>query len=312
MSFSQLLQRALGGLFHPLNPMSNVNSTDDERQRPGTFYTRAKICGNISLVGDAYTTAEKARELLTDWHSLYFHHVRTHRPGDELPSAIKHALLSIHKNARKAAAVDSRLSYAYVGIGKTTQKPSWDEILRRYEDEASITSRTPEASETLDPVETDSCPGSAADGELCQCLRTERLASAPRWIIGTRGQIGLVAGAAREGDVICHFENSDVAVIVRPFADGWFHSVVGRGLILRQWDEEAARIHDSSPELFTYSVGTERRDFVSFHENVDQMSFHLDRACIWLLSAHSSSDIPHVSALTTMPRAPMRSHYEGI
>ncbi|KAK5652092.1 hypothetical protein OQA88_10870 [Cercophora sp. LCS_1] len=310
MSFSQLLQRSLGGLVHPPNPMPNFNATDDQRQRPGTLYTRARICGNISLVGDTYTTVEKAKELLTDWHSLYFHHVRTHRPGDELPSSTKHALLSIHKNARKAVAVDSRLSYAYVGIGSTTEQPIWNQILRRYEDEAFIASRTPEASETLHPVESDSCPGSAIDGELCQCLRTKTLASTPRWIIGTRGQIGLVAGTAREGDIICHFENSDVAVIVRPFADGWLHSIVGRGLILRQWDEEAARIHDSSPELFTYSVGTERKDFVPFRENVDQMSFHLDRACLRLLSAHSSSDIPQGFA-TTMPRAPLQEHYEG-
>ncbi|KAK0644367.1 heterokaryon incompatibility protein-domain-containing protein [Cercophora newfieldiana] len=259
VSFSQLLQRAMGGLFHPgPSPVSNadMNLSNDELQRPGTFYTRAKICGNISLVGDAYTTAEKARELLIEWHSLYFHRVRNHRPGDELPSETKHALLSIQKNAWKAISFNSCLSYAYVG-GPRTQKPPWDQLLRRYEDETVTTSPTPGEPETPNPEQPTSCPGSTTPGELCPCLRTERLDLPPKWIIGTRGQIGLAPGAAQEGDIICHFENSDVAAIVRPFADGLFHAVVGRALILRQWDEEAVRVHGSSAEVFAYSTGGE-------------------------------------------------------
>ncbi|KAK4448659.1 heterokaryon incompatibility protein-domain-containing protein [Podospora aff. communis PSN243] len=225
MSFSQLLQRVMGGLFHPSNPMSNVSSnTDEELHKPGTFYTRARICGNISLVGDTYTTAEAGSKLLEDWHALYFHHVRTHRPGDELPLPVKQALLDIHKDVKKAVSINSRLSYAYVGIGPKSQKPSWDQIRLRYDDDTA--------------AETETCPGHATPGSLCPCLRTERLDTAPRWIIGTRGQVGLVAGAAQEGDTICHFENSDVAVIVRRFADGFFHSIVGRGLIFRKWNEE--------------------------------------------------------------------------
>lgn len=38
----------------------------------------------------------------------------------------------------------------------------------------------------------------------------------PRWMIGTREQIGLVCGAAQQGDVICHFKDSDVAAFIHP------------------------------------------------------------------------------------------------
>ncbi|KAK4238398.1 hypothetical protein C8A03DRAFT_33592 [Achaetomium macrosporum] len=43
----------------------------------------------------------------------------------------------------------------------------------------------------------------------------------------------LVPGNAKEDDLIYQFQNSDAAAVVRPFSEGWFHSIVGGALILR-------------------------------------------------------------------------------
>ena len=42
------------------------------------------------------------------------------------------------------------------------------------------------------------------------------------------------------------------------------------------------------------------------------MSFHLDRACLLVLSAHSASDVLRVSRRVVAARAPVREHFEGV
>jgi hypothetical protein len=312
VSFSQLLQHLMGGLFHPRNTMV-PGGNPGERQQPGTFFTRGAVCGSVSILGETFTTVDRARALLIDWHSLYFHRVRRHYDGDELPSSMRDSLLSIGKDAKKAVAIDSRLSYSYFGRQRFDQ-PTWEQVSCRYLEPgpgalnkgASLANPapgdTPAAEQPPDP-----CPG-PHPGEICRCLCTSRLALRPRWAIGTRGQVGLVPGNAKDGDIICHFQNSDVAAVVRPFADGWFHFIVGGALMMRQWDEAPAKPHDRSLEVFKYSIGTRRRDAIPFDETIDQMSFHFDRKCLQLLTCPASDLGPFLNE-EPPPLPPSVVHY---
>ena len=120
-------------------------------------------------------------------------------------------------------------------------------------------------------------------------------------MIGTRGQISLVPSNTKEGDTICHFRDSDVAVVLRPFGAGWWYAVVGGALILRKWDEEAAKAHKASSEVFEYSAGTRRIGLVANIEEQDVLSFHLDRTTLRLLTCQPSDFEGFSDAWTTYP-----------
>ena len=334
VTFSQLIQRLLGGLFHPSKTMlPNMSPIREECQQGGVFYTRGVICGTITFLGDFFTNVKEARDLLVNWHSLYFHRIQLHGPGEELPNVVKDALSHVKKDVKRAVAIDSRLSYAYIGY-EASSKPCWDQVILRYVNQDSLKTTRPQqavSSNSTSPAalsngksdsptfsETDRigvCVSKSArecddtTSGLCACLRTTRTPIRPKWMIGSRGQVGLVPGSAKEGDTICHFQGSDVAVIVRSSADGWFHSIVGGAIIMRQWDEEPVKIHERSPEIFNYSVGTRRRDFANFRENTDQMSFHFDRTCLRLLTCRPSDLGPFADEWAPLP-APVRGHYD--
>jgi hypothetical protein len=335
VSLSQLLQQLMGGLIHPRNEMlRGVDLSGDDRQLHGTFYTRAVICGSISVIGDSFTTSRDARKLLVDWHSLYFHRIQLHHPGDELPSGMDRTITEIEKYAKRAVAIDSRVSYSYIGV-EHAEEPGWDEVKSRYTDgvegptmyQEGIAGDVagvrdglaiPQNDKTTgaEPKQDDICgkmmqAGRSCEGaehELCQCLRTTKLAGVPKWAIGSRGQICLVPGNAQEGDIICHFQRTDVAALVRPFGNTGYHSVIGSALVLRQWDELAEKIHPRATEEFKYSTGTRRRDFANFREDSDQMSFHLDRACLRMLSC-PASEVVHLRDVDVSRPAPAEDHY---
>jgi hypothetical protein len=106
----------------------------------------------------------------------------------------------------------------------------------------------------------------------------------PKWMIGTRGQIGLVPGTAKEDDRICHFRGSDVAVIVRALVEGTQYTIVGGALILRRWDEDRTEVYEGSSETFHYSVGPQKRSFWEDTKE-EKMQFMLDLTTLRLLTS---------------------------
>jgi hypothetical protein len=224
------------------------------------------------------------------------------------------------------------MSYAYKGR-EASMKLSWDQVILHYRNQDSIETAGPQevvSSNSTGPadllnVKADLAASSKAHkireyvsksawkcddstSGFCACLRTTRIPIRPKWMIGSRGQVGLVPSSTKEGDIICHFQNSDVTAIVRPFGDGWFHSIIGGAIIIRQWDEEPVKIHERSSEVFKYSVGTRRRDFAQFRENYDQMSFHFDRTCLRPLTCPQSDLGPFANDWTPFP-APLKDHW---
>jgi hypothetical protein len=64
---------------------------------------------------------------------------------------------------------------------------------------------------------------------------TKSLVHQPQWVIGSRGQIALLPGTTRESDMLVHFAESDVCVVLRPFDPrNLLYRVVGGGLVIRQ------------------------------------------------------------------------------
>lgn len=107
----------------------------------------------------------------------------------------------------------------------------------------------------------------------------------PRWIIGTRGQIGLVPATAKEGDAICHFQGSDVAVIVRRSSEASdYCSIVGSALMLKRWGEEDVPIHEGAKEFFPYSVGQRGKLLGMEDDMAEGVEFHLDFHTLRLLT----------------------------
>jgi hypothetical protein len=280
------------------------------------FYTRGTVSGTISVLGNSFTNIIEAKDLILQWQSLYFHQIYSHEPVEGLCIAIKDALFCIAKDVKRAVTIDSRLSYAYRGH-ETTSKPLWDDVILRYtgsehlEPVENLQSKKECLSSSMNlatqpdqigissPALLDSVKASTdilmapekyetSAPELCPCLRTSRIPIPPKWMIGSRGQIGLVPGTAKEGDCICHFRGSDVAVVVRALGTEWWQAIVGGAIIIHQWDEEAIKVHESSSEVFNYSVGTRRRDFVADSEEQDVMSFHFDRMALRLLTCPPS------------------------
>jgi hypothetical protein len=335
VSFSQFIQSLFGGIFHQCRDIPRGLSPETEAcQQTDTFYTRGMISGTISIVGDAFTNIPEAKDLIMQWQSLYFHRVLSPKPAENLSTAVRDALSCIAKDVKRAVAIDSRLSYAYKGY-QTISKPSWDKVILRYagaeqpehaetmkckKENASLSSKLPDQIGNSSLAVSDfvraatHVPSSpekhdSSTPESCSCLFTSRIPISPKWMIGTRGQIGLVPGTAKEGDTICHFRGSDVAVVVRPFGSGWYHAVVGGAIIIRQWDEEAVKVHESSSEVFNYSVNPMRRGFIASSEVHDLMSFHFDRTALRLLTCQPS-DLGGFSDAWTTYRAPVKEHFD--
>ena len=328
VSFSQLIQSLFGGLFRGPGDSPQPSRLDQEvRQTEGMFYTPGTICGTIAVLGDPYTNKKQAMDLISRWQALYFHRVKSHSPPEILSTTVKDALAHVAKGFKRAVAIDSRLSDAYRGI-ETSDKPDWHEVVLRCDG-----SGRRESIQTSQCTEEYSClPANSAlpkpralqavidtlnppkdmgmsRREVCICLRTSRIPIPPRWMIGSRGQVGLVPGNAKEGDFICHFHNSDVAVVVRPFGHGRYHCIVGGAVIIRQWEEQLSKAHELSPNPFNFSVGTKPTRHATDYEDSDAMSFHFDRTTLRLLTC-LPSDLEGASNDCTPLPSPAREHLE--
>jgi hypothetical protein len=250
------------------------------------------MTGSICVLGEDYTTPENAKAQLMTWHRLYLHRILNH--GNDLHSNLISTLPSLPQDCKRAIAIDSRQSYAYRSHpGKP--KPRWDDICPTY----------------TDTKEDLTCPGAPRNGALCRCMQTAALRLHPKFAIGTRGQILLAPGSAREGDIICHFRNTDVAVIARKTGTGLFYSVLGGAIVLRRWDEEPERVHVRLPDKFRYSTGIRTEEWDLFGDESDAMTFHLDLACVRMLTCRVS-DFGAFGWGEDGRAKPTRDHFDGV
>lgn len=100
--------------------------------------------------------------------------------------------------------------------------------------------------------------------------------------MGSRGQIGLVPHNAQEGDLICHFKDSDFAAIIRRHGPhSSYDALVSSALILWRWDEDDVPVYGDSEEFFHCSVGK----LGNGGGMIDIMEFHLDLKNLRLLTS---------------------------
>ena len=278
--FSQVLQQLFGGLSDKFFKTSQGSECHNkESSESPLLHTRGTSSGSIIVLGDSFNGYSAAIELIAAWQSLYFHRILSHEPLDRVSKPMREALSRVANDAPRALAINSPLSYAYKHYQAGEISLGFDSLAGR-----SISTTKTQDTETIQVTDLiSSLPTSSSSSENSEPKMTTIIPTAPRWMIGTRGQIGLVPGTAKEDDVICHFRGSDVAVIVRPPTEGNLHTIVGSALILRQWDEEAVKIHEGFPDTFNYSLGSRKRDFPAKFEE-DEMDFWLDSTALRLLT----------------------------
>jgi len=268
-----LLQEQLGGL--PFDSPRSVSSTP-------LLKTKAKLDGSISILGDSFTTISNAKALIQDWQELYFHRILSHEPVRNLSTTVSDALDRMGHDFRRVFDIQSTRSHARcLNLEGKTPDYVWDPVQSRY-------------SKYLMGKSCDEC-ALCSDFEKKRTDEHARVSfhstevkhehAPPRWIIGTRGQIGLVPSAARDDDKICHFQGSDVTVIVRAGPErSDFYSIIGPGLILKRWGEDDVPVYEGSDEIFHYSVG-ERGKLLGIKEDMASVvDFHLDIDTLRLLT----------------------------
>lgn len=73
-----------------------------------------------------------------------------------------------------------------------------------------------------------------------------------RLFLGMNGEIGLAASCIREDDILCQFENCDIAAIVRWKGDKY--EIISRAVVAKRSGEEEVRQDKLSPVIFNYNV----------------------------------------------------------
>ncbi|KAH8673338.1 heterokaryon incompatibility protein-domain-containing protein [Xylariales sp. PMI_506] len=249
----------------------------ERRLQPSSplYYTRGTIHGVIEVAGAEFTDAASARALLTQWYELYFHRIKDHGPDDGLPKPVHDILPFLEADVARVAAIHSCMSYGYIGRENIRRRPSVSTTMRQLRGLGAAQSSCNPAAEVQIP---------------CSCLATRQISYPARFVIGSRGQVGLVPASAREGDHLVHFAGTDICAIMRGSGrkgddDDEIFTIVGAGIVFRQWDEDAVRPHPFAAQPLRYSTGSPRRDSKAFSEDVDQMSVHIDADCLRILTS---------------------------
>ncbi|KAH6663526.1 hypothetical protein B0J14DRAFT_662040 [Halenospora varia] len=251
------------------------------------------------------------------WQALYYDRVLTHEPVENISVAVNNALECMGHNRGRVINIDSTFcyvckvpwdksntchsndaQYSDLVIGDHSEEcEKCDEPLQRKikeielemmgEQNGGFSQRGQISRDSCEPVlefepeqpfREEGAETPTAASNSAQSLHSLK----PRWMMSSRGQIGLVPHNAKEGDLIYHFQDSDVAAIIRRHGPhSSYDSLVGSALILRRWDEDGVPMYGDSEEFCPYSVG--KRGNGGGMNNI--MEFHLDLESLKLLTS---------------------------
>jgi hypothetical protein len=96
-----------------------------------------------------------------------------------------------------------------------------------------------------------------------------------RLFLEAGGNIGLAPGNIRNADLLCQFQNCDIAVIVRACGDRF--SIVGRAVVALRQDEEEVRLNYVVQEKFYSSYGRQRLFWTGTPDNSTYAAILLPR-----------------------------------
>ncbi|KAE8451709.1 hypothetical protein EG329_003166 [Mollisiaceae sp. DMI_Dod_QoI] len=310
--FSAFIQQQLGGI--PRDRKVGLERVGSPNQLCRTL---ARSNGEIFVLGDLFTSLSDSKAQIQKWQALYYHRILSHDPVENLSVAVGNALERMGHDYGRVIDIESHCSHIQ-DVPPEKISATWDSMWSQYtdlsmpdrlgecemcsklpkqktdevlsEEDAHQKARTSFESQTSDEPKIDS-------GQLSQAERTQMSTAPshstqphihlqPRWMMGSRGQIGLVPHSAKEGDFIYHFKDTDiVAVICRDDPQSSYYSLVGSALMLRRWDEEEVRMFEDSGEIFHYSLGPRGRGLGRKQQLADVVEFHLDLEALRLLTS---------------------------
>jgi hypothetical protein len=112
--------------------------------------------------------------------------------------------------------------------------------------------------EHLAAIESSSSYVSAQNNQSSPTLHTDvafnppKTNGQPRLFLGMEGEIGLAASCIREDDVLCQFQDCDIAAIIRPKGDKY--QIISRAVVAKRNGEGEVRQDKLSPVAFKYNV----------------------------------------------------------
>lgn len=126
--------------------------------------------------------------MIKQWQELYYHQINSDKQVDDVAVVAKDSLARIVEDSKREVSHVQKLEGDKISGPVGWNLPKDSNLCK-----ICLQKGTPQAAEQQVT-------------STCSCLTQKYKTLQPRWMMGTRGQIGLVPGNAKEGDTICHSE----------------------------------------------------------------------------------------------------------